>query len=396
MHKRLFIAFTLLLSVISFRTTAQTDSFHLFPTYRVGIFAPLYLDSVFTNNTFRYKQGIPKFILPSVEFIQGAQVALDSMKLGGENVKAFIYDTKSYTNSLNYLIENKKLDSLDLIIGSVRDADYKLLADLSLARNIPFISATYPNDGGITANPFTIILNSTLKTHCEAIFSYLLQTRNTDKIILCRKKGNQEDKVAAYFKQFNEENGRPLLPIQTINFDSTMDADHLQKKLDSTRKTVIIGGSLDEGFAAGLSLASYDLRDRYNITLIGMPNWDGFGSLMKKDVFENFPIYFTSPFYNDKWDNYSKILMNAYKKKYKGKPSDMAYKGFEAVFAFTKMLAKYPNDMMSHINDKNFKVFCDYNYKPVFLNKGSATPDYFENKHLYFIKIYNGVVSKAW
>lgn len=396
MYKRYFIAAILILGSV-FKTAAQTDSFRLFPTYRVGIFAPLYLDSVFgSNNTFKYKQGIPKFIQPSLEFVQGAQVALDSMKLGGENVKACIYDTKSYTKGLNYLVQNKMLDSLDLIIGSVRDADYKSLSDLALARNIPFISVTYPNDGGVTANPFTIIMNSTLKAHCEAIFSYLLQARNTDKIVLVKKKGMQEDKVAAYFKQFNEENGKPLLPIQTITFDSTMNADNLEKKLDSTRKTVIIGGSLDEGFATGLSLAAYDLRDRFDITLIGMPNWDGFASLMKKDTYENFPIIFTSPYYNDKWDNYSKMLINAYKKKYKGKPGDMAYKGFEAVYTFTKLLTKFPNDMMSHINEKNFKVFCDYNYKPVFLKKGNTTPDYFENKHLYFMKIYNGGLSKAW
>lgn len=397
MYKRLFIALTLLLSVVSFKATAQTDSFRLFPTYRVGIFAPLYLDSVFSNTgTFRYKQGIPKFILPAVEFVQGAQVALDSMKLGGENVKAYIYDTKSYTKGLDYLIKNKALDSLDLIIGSVRDADFKDLADFALLKNIPFISATYPNDGGITNNPFTVIVNSTLKAHCEAIYSYILQNHGTDKIYLCRKKGVQEDRVASYFKQLNEQDGKPLLPIQTINFDSTLNADFLQKKLDSNRNSVIIGGSLDENFASSIALAAFDLRASYPITLIGMPNWDGFTSLYKKDVFEDFPIYFTSPYYNNKWDAYSKILIGAYAKKYKGKPSDMAYKGFESVYMFTKMLTEYPNDMMSHINDKNYKIFCDYNYKPVMLKKGASTPDYFENKHLYFIKIQNGAVTKAW
>ncbi len=397
MYKRLLVALVMLLTVVSFKATAQTDSFRLFPTYRVGIFAPLYLDSVFgSTNTFKYKQGIPKFILPAVEFVQGAQVALDSMKLGGENVKAFIYDTKSYTKDLDYLIQNKALDSLDLIIGSVRDADFKDLADFALQKNIPFISATYPNDGGITNNPFTVIVNSTLKAHCEAIYSYILQNHGTDKIVLCRKKGIQEDRVAAYFKQLNEQDGKALLNIQTINFDSTLNADFLQKKLDSNRNTVIIGGSLDESFASSLSLAAFDLRASYPITLIGMPNWDGFTSLYKKEVFEDFPIYFTSPYYNNKWDAFSKILIGAYAKKYKGKPSDMAYKGFETVYTFTKMLTEFPNDMMSHINDKNYKVFCDYNYKPVMLKKGASAPDYFENKHLYFIKIQNGAITKAW
>ena len=397
MAKKFFIGlFILFFSTHAFNANAQTDSSKKMPTYRVAIFAPLYLDSVFSNNTFRYTQGVPKFIAPSVEFIQGAQIALDSMKMGKENVEAFIYDSKSYTKNISYLINNKKLDSLDLIIGSVRDMDYKQLADFALLKNIPFISSTYPNDGGITANPFTVIINSTLKAHCEAIYSYLLQNHGTDIIYLCRKKGPQEDKVAAYFKTLNEQDGKPLLSIQILNTDSTFSSDILKNKLDSNRQSVIIGGSLDESFATGLATACYDLFETYPITLIGMPNWDGFASLQKKNDFDGFPIYFTSPYFNNKWDSYSKMLNSVYLKKYKIKPGDMVFKGFEITYMFTKLLTKYPDDFINHINDKSFKIFCDYNFRPVLLKKENTKPDYFENKHLYFIKLLNGAKSKAW
>ncbi len=312
------------------------------------------------------------------------------------NIEAYIYDTKSYKEPLSALVKNNKLDNLDLLIGPVRDFEYKQLADFALAKNIPFISAAYPNDGGITANPFVVILNSTLKAHCEAIYSFLLQDHGTDKIFLCRKKGQQEDRVASYFKAINEQDGKPLLNIQTLNFDSTLSSDILQKKLDSNRNSIIIGASLEEGFAARLAHACDDLDEEYPITLIGMPNWDGFKSLTKKGDFEGFPIYFTTPYYNYKTDMYSKMLMNGYSQKLKGKPSDMAFKGFECAQLFVKLLIKYPNDFMSHINDKSFRIFSDYNFKPVMLKKDSTIPDYFENKHLNFVKIYNGNMTKAW
>jgi len=297
------------------------------------------------------------------------------MKMGKENIEASIYDTRSYTKSISYLINNKNIDSLNLIIGSVKDADYKQLADFALAKNIPFISATYPNDGGVIANPFTVILNSTLKAHCEAIYSYLLQNHGTDQIFLCRKKGSQEDRVAGYFKLLNEQDGKPLLNIKTLITDSVT-AEFLMPKLDSNRQAVLIGGSLEESFAASL-------------------NWDAFASLHKRDI-EGLPVYFTSPYFNTKLDNYSKMLTAAYLKKFKIKPSDMAYKGFETVYLFTRLLAKYPNDLISHINDKSEKVFCEYNIRPVMLKKENTGPDYFENKHLYFIKLLNGTISKAW
>jgi hypothetical protein len=278
----------------------------------------------------------------------------------------------------------------------VRDVEYRQLADFAFANNIPFISATYPNDGGVTSNPFVVILNSTLKAHCEAIYSYLLQNHGTDKIFLCRKKGTQEDKIATYFKTMNEQEGKSLLSIQTLNFDSTISPDYLKSKLDSNRQTVIIGGSLDENFALNLTTASYALYQQYPIKLIGMPNWDAFRSLVKKDAFTDFPIYFTTPYFNTKGDSYSKILTDAYAKKLNGRPSDMAFKGFECAQLFTRLLAKYPADLINHLNDKSYKIFTDYNFRPVMLTKGVTAPDYYENKHLYFIKILNGSSYKAW
>ena len=374
---------------------AQADT-AVKPVYRVGIFAPLYLDSVFSKNTFKYKQGIPRFIAPAVDFVQGALTALDSLQAGEDYITANIFDTRSYTEKIPDLIRTKKLDSLNLIIGSVRDEDFLQLAAFAQQKNIPFISATYPNVSGVTANPFLVVMNSTLKSHCDAIYSYILQNHGTDKIYLCRQKGRQEDMVASYFKIMNEPDGKPLLPLVTLNMDDNVTTDFLKSKLDSNSKNVIIGGSLDETFAGNLAKASYALHKTHAISLIGMPNWDNFTALYNKKSLAGFPVYFTTPFYTEKSDAYSKSLTAAYHKKYKAKPTDMAYKGFESVYLFTKLLIKNPTDFMSHISDKDMKVFCDYSFKPVKPNNKENVPDYFENKHLYLIKILNGTVSRAW
>ncbi|MBK8521629.1 MAG: ABC transporter substrate-binding protein [Ferruginibacter sp.] len=397
MIKKFTLVIVLLIASSSTVTLyAQTDSLQKGPVYKVGIFAPLYLDSVFNKNTFKYRQAVPRFMMPAVDFVQGALIALDSLQAGEDYIDASVYDTRSYTENIADLIRNKKLDSLQLIIGSVRDEDFTQLAAFALQKNIPFISATYPNVAGVTENPFLVVMNSTLKSHCDAIYSYILQNHGTDKIYLCRQKGKQEDMVAAYFRMRNEQDGIPLLPIQVLNMDDKISAAFLKSKLDSNSKNIIIGGSLDETFAGNMAKASYDLSKTYNITLIGMPNWDGFSAFYNKKALTGFPVYFTTPFYTEKTDDFSKSLSTAYYNKYRGKPSDMAYKGYESVYLFTKLLAKYPDSFMSHISDKNMKVFCDYNFRSVKQNDNAAAADYFENKHLYLIKILNGTISRAW
>lgn len=384
----------IVLVVFNLPLRAQENKSIPLRTYKVGIFAPLYLDSVFNGNYYKYARNFPRFTVQGLDFVQGAQIALDSLPFYDGNIDAGIYDTKSITKNIDSLVQNKILDSLDLMIGSVKDEDFLKLANFAHQNNIPFISATYPNDAGVTGNPFLVIVNSTLKAHCEAIYSYLLQNHGTDRIFLCRRSGSQEDKVSRYFKMINEPDGKPLLDIQTINFNDS-NFYTLQNRLDSNSKNIIIGGSLDESFASNLVNEAYNLKNTYPVKLIGMPNWDGFKTITRSKKLIDFPVIFTSPFYNEKSDNYSKLIQDVYLKKYKGIPSDYTYKGFESVLMFSRLLMKYPGDFISHLNDSAFKVFCDYHYKPVFNNK-AFKPDYFENKHVYFLKAENGKISKAW
>ena len=43
------------------------------------------------------------------------------------------------------------------------------------------------------------------------------------------QKGVQEDMVASYFKQINEQDGKPLLNIETLNLDNNLNAAFLNQ-----------------------------------------------------------------------------------------------------------------------------------------------------------------------
>ena len=362
--------------------------------YRIAIFAPLYLDSVFNNSVLRSDYSIPKFIMPAIEFVQGAKIALDTLNLNGNKVEAYIYDSKSFTQPVSWLIKYKKLDDIDLIIGSVKDPEYQELAAFALEKNIPFVSATYPNDGGIKDNPNLIIVNSTLKAHCEGIFSYLMQKHGTDKIYLITRKG--EDRIENYFRTFNYSEGKPLLIMKTIVVDSTISSYSLLNRIDSMHPAVIIGASLDEEFAKSLAEACYPIQKNHSLILIGMPNWDGFKSLYNKNQFKDFPVFFTSPHFDVENNMLDSILIKKYFQLYRTKPSDLAYKGFGITWYFVNLLLHYPGNIMAHLNDTSHSAFHDYNFKPVYNEGSNREPDYYENKHLFIMEILNGQILKEW
>ncbi|MDQ6901801.1 MAG: hypothetical protein M3139_02170 [Bacteroidota bacterium] len=386
--------FFLLLSFVIHSSSAQNTFTAPEKVYRVAIFAPLYLDSVFTNGELKTGKFIPKFIMPAVEFVQGARVALDTFNFYGKHVEVNIYDSKSFTQPISWLIKNYKLNNVDLIIGSVKEPDYHELALFSFQKNIPFVSATYPNDGNIKGDPFLIIVNSTLKAHCEGIFSYLLQKHGTDRIYIIKRKG--DDRIDNYFRTINISEGKPLLNIKTIMIDSTISTYSLLNRIDSTQSSVIIGASLDEAFAKNLADACYPIQKRHPLTLIGMPNWDGFKSLYNKDAYKDFPIRFTTPHFDAKVNGFDSILIQKYFQLYKAKPSDMAYKGFGLTYYFINILLKDSTDFMSHLNDRDLTVFHDFNFQPVYSSKQNSVPDYYENKHLFIVEILNGEIVREW
>ncbi|RYF87498.1 MAG: hypothetical protein EOO03_10580 [Chitinophagaceae bacterium] len=390
---KLFL-FTCILLAAGMGAKAQTGKASTPRIFKVAIFAPLYLDSVFNNGAYRYGKQFPKFALQGLDFIHGAQIALDSLPIPNTIFDTRIFDSKSYDEDVATLIRDRRLDSIDMIIGSVKDQEYIQLASFAKQKNIPFISATHPNDGGVTGNPFMVIVNPTLKAHCEAIYAYVLQNKAPGKIYLVRKPGIQENSVEDHFNNINSPDGKPLINIKVINIEG--DFSVLKTQLDSTQNATIIGGSLNETFANELATYLQSISKTYKTKLIGMPNWDGFSSLTKNKKLKDFPIYYTSPFYNNKWDNYSKRIKSTYLRKYKGIPSDLTYKGFEITQQFALLLSRYPNDVLSHLNDYPSRIFSDFNFKPVFNSSDSTVPDYFENKHLYFVKILNGGYSKAW
>jgi len=386
----------LLITLLSFSLQAQENS-HVVKTFKIGLFVPIYLDSIFKRNIYQYYKKFPKFSFQGIEYVHGAQIAL-KMFPPSKPTELFIYDIKSDSQSVEHLIQTEKLEQLDIMLGVVKESDIIQLANFAKVHQIPFVSISHPNDCGITNNPFYYILNSTLKTHCSAIISFLIQNHANDNILLVTKKGSQEEKIYNYLKEFNSPDGFDLLKIKTFTYDSVFIP--IKNNLDSTKKNMIIAASLDEDFANELyNYANTFTQTNYDIMMMGMPNWDGFDFLKKTSkAAKKIPVCYSTSFYINKADtsNMAKMFRFEYKNNYKTIPSDYAYKGLEFISFFTSLYSNYQDDYILNINNNNSPYLVNYNFKKTKTSIKSNVFDYYENKKLYFIKKQNGVTSLVW
>lgn len=358
----------------------------------LAIFLPLYLDSAFdAAGNYRYDKNFPKFINPGLEFYEGAALALDSLEKQDGQLVVRIYDTRSAGQSIQRVVASPEFDSTGLIIGDVVNAgEMQLLAAAAARKGIPFIDVNFPNDGGITGNPSLVILNSTLRAHCEAIYRFLQRNYPTKPLVFFRKKGQQEDRLKGYFTDLDHTTAGVPLKIQYVTLDENFDGGAITANLDSTTQTICIAGSLDDAFGSRLAATLAYLKS-YRTTLIGMPTWDNMD--FSKPEFAGEEIIYSTPFYINPADTLVKGILQNFKARFYSRPSDMVFRGYESVYRFGHLLCLHGKELSGSIGEKKFKVFNDFNIEPVFLNRQSMTLDYFENKKLYFIRKVDGNIT---
>lgn len=361
---------------------------------KIALFAPLYLDSAFEGASYKFDKSFPKFLNPGLEFYQGAQLALDSLQRRGAPLDVYIYDSRSERMSINQRLNSPELKGVGMIIAHASASDVKTLAEAAMSRKVPFISATLPNDAGVTNNPYFVILNSTLRSHCEGIYNYLQRFHSKDNIILFRKNGVQENQIRDYFNDIARSTTAGAVRITTIDISNGTTADAIASRFDSTRRNVCIAGSLDESFGLSLVQTIASLGETYPTTVIGMPTWDGLKEFTKPE-YKSLEVVYSTPFAYSRTVGLSAKITSQFEETINSRPTDMFYRGYETMLRFALLLLDTKKDIASNLTRKGNYVFTQFDIQPVFLNKSTMTLDYFENKKLYFIKYYNGTRSVA-
>ena len=354
---------------------------------KIAIFTPLYLDSAFdATGKFKYEKTGAKFSNAGLDFYYGVQLALDSLKKRGAPLEVFLYDTKG-KETISQQLEKEELANVDLIIAQSNAAETRILAEAALHKKIPFISATLPNDAGVFNNPYYVVLNSTLQAHAEGIYQFLQKYHSTDKIIFFRKAGVQEDQIKNHFEEISKSITAAKLNIKFVDAGINFTPQTIVAHLDSTKRNIIIAGSLDENFGTRLVQTLAGLNKTYPVRLIGMPTWENYNFSKATDL----EIIYTNPFYYGRITSLETQLTKEYSNRMSTKASEVFYRGYEVTLRFALLLLDTKKDIASNLSRKGNTVLTQFDIQPVFKEKTDMTLDYFENKHLYFIKVFGGV-----
>lgn len=388
LYRLVLLSLTALLSSsVSF---SQTDAAK---PVKVAVFIPIYTNDAFNGPVYILGKGnLPKGMLPGLEFYNGVMLAVDSLNREGTFAEISVYDTKSTEQTLADILKSPAVSSTGLIIAAITNTtELKAFSDFGVQKNIPVISATYPNYVGVTGNPFFVLLNSSFQAHLDGLYKYMKRFHAANEILaVTRRSGKYEEYIKTRITNLNKSATSAPLKIKWVAVDeATVTSKDFMPMLDSTKNNIVFVGSPLESF--GLSVVkSLSNMEGYRTTAIGMPTWDNLKELDKPEC-KNVDIVFSTPFlYYSQNKQVSSAINSRYKEKYSSRPSDMVFKGFETTYHFTKLLVKHRHNLINNLSDKDFTVFNEFKLEPLKVSKTSVKPDLLENKKLYFIKKQQG------
>lgn len=353
---------------------------------KVAVLLPMHLDSLFKYGQYRYKNTIPKFALPGLEFYSGVQMAVDALNSEGVNARVEVVDLYKF-GALNTLYSFSNPNMPNLVIGVVQNApELRQVSDKAKEFQIPFISASYPNDGGITNNPFLYITNSTLNVHVKSVAEKVKENSNAKTVVVFVRNGNRDARIQSFLDAAAKDMKK--FEFKYVNLTDSFTVNSISQHLDSTNVNYVVGGSLDSRFGARIVKALSSVSASYTTRIFGMPTWDD--QDFTKAEYKGVEVVYTTPFVSYTLNPQLYNTLNAeYKKVANSRPSDMFFRGYELTYRYVKNLAANKEKFVNKINEKDYKVFADFNFQPV--SNGENKIDFYENDKVYFILKADGV-----
>ncbi len=328
-----------------------------------------------TDNT------IPKGSERALQYYAGAKLALEDLQKDSVKLDLTILDTKYAEQEVNHLLSfEPAVQQADMLIGSYRSANARLLAAYALKNEKPFVS---PFSGSSTIsrdNPYYVQVNPTFRTHCDAITRFVLQRYSADQVVLVVPNKPKEIERLAVFQELRLQylpKGDTTRFKELIITDESLDLKEtrLTDHLLADRPTIFILPSWSNetfiyAFLRKLKVASQGFSE---VMVFGMPQWMEY-ERADFELYEYLHVHLSSNYYIDPYNPDIRNFKQRFYEKFGLLPKKEAYYGYCTTLYFCRMLSKYGRNFPAHLPDEDWSnLYTNYQFRPVFEQQTTGT-----------------------
>lgn len=288
------------------------------------------------------------------EYYEGFLLAVNEMKERGANFELYVFEIGKGNDigKLESLLGTLEMQSLNLIIGGVNDAQIKVLSDFSRSHNIKYVVPFSQSNEEVLNNGFMFQVNPMSSLVFTKTVTYFTQKFRNANIIFVEGGGDPQKEFVTLLQSSLKQQGIPFKTIAEAGLLTTSSENVLR----IGQENLILPLSSD---AATLRQVTSELKKVHEATpeivthLFGHPDWQTYGEL--KDELTQFGTYFYTPFFVDQQSYQSKRFVDEFKRWYGREPMETfpsyGMWGYDTALYFLTALQRNGLNFEQKIND---------------------------------------------
>lgn len=334
---------------VEVRNIVETDSippdtlgpvFSIKEKYKIAVLLPLRLqeNSEALSGMYDEDTRLDQLTDISLDFLMGAQLALDSLEKLGLNADVQFYDTRGNVERLNDFLSSEKALDLDLVIGPFYPNLVEKTAEWCKMREIRMVAVTKIPMKILKNNPYVYSVVPSELTLIATMAEYLAKTHSDDNLFLITS-GNEEtkgrNKLFTSVYDANRPSGSSKINVMGVGNSS---GKELFNAIDEDTTTLFICLENDVkavmNFVNTLNAAkNYSPRvGKAKVYLVGTQEWTDFESF--NSYYRNrFEFHFAASNYLNFQADSTEAFVRKYREVYEADPTRYSIHGFDVVLA---------------------------------------------------------------
>jgi ABC-type branched-subunit amino acid transport system substrate-binding protein len=306
----------------------------------VAFIFPFHASKVYIADLSESKFNFPEETQIAIEYLQGALLAIDSLKATGLHARILVFDCGNDSVAIARILQKPDLRNADLIFAPFNGYALNAVARFGLQEEIPVISPLAVSVKDSVPNPFLILANASMNTHVKAVYEYMQEKALFHRSLMLYQKKQADLAAVNGLKNYLDEKkaaGKSVVKFIELTDSSKTTYWKLKDSLFRTDVNHIFIASTNEPFVRAMLKQIYTLKDDYRFAVYGMPTWSGF-SLIPQEHFDSLNVTISESFWIDKTAPLSEQFKASYHRKYEVDPSAYSVRGFDAALYFIAKL----------------------------------------------------------
>ena len=363
-------------SVVLIELPCGKDSTSKKAIYKVALMLPLFLSDVDHLNA---DNPDPKILETSrsfqfLPFYEGFRIALDSLEKTGLKIKLYVYDVDKDTTKTKLLLRRPEMKTMDLMFGLLYHRNFQIVAEFAKKNKINIVNPVSERSDLVNGNPYVFKVQPSKKVELTELAGFMSQTFNQGQVLIIRS-GQYSDRDAPdLLKKECQERG---LNVQIVDGQEAAIS-----RLSKDKENYLVVFTDNTAYAFDLTRRLFELRNEYNLTLVGLPDWSLMDGL-ETEYLVALKTHLITASFIDYDDLFVKKFVRQYHSTYHADPVLLGFQGFDMAFYFLSALNNYGATMQRCLGDLHVNTLqSQFDFHQ---GKGNG----FENQHWVVYKYEN-------